>query len=39
MVRYPATTPVIEHLAGLVTFSKWLFVVGSLLPFFGCWDS
>lgn len=34
MVRYSATTPVVEHLSGLATFSKWLFVVGSFLLLF-----
>lgn len=34
MARYPQTTPVIDHLAGVFTLVKWIFVGGSFLLLF-----
>jgi hypothetical protein len=38
MLRYPAHTPVVDSLAGVLTCLKWLFVVGSIvLLLAGLW--
>ena len=35
MARYPQTTPVLAHLAGVFTLVKWLFVGGSFIVLVG----
>jgi hypothetical protein len=34
MARYPQSTIVLEHLAGVFTLIKWIFIVGSFIAFF-----